>query len=1149
VEPTYDVFLGHASADKPAGVREFADELERLRLRTFVDERAIGAFDPITQEVEEAIGESLVFVAWYSRRYPERRACQLELRRAYVAAEGAHKVGERIFAVNPESGFAHIHPATLRDARIPSEGAAEAILARVSAVRMRGGEPLGALTRLDAPTWIPQRRLGSPRFVGRVSELWDLHEHLQAHKISQVTGTGREEVALIGFGGIGKSLLAEEYAYSFGPAYPGGIYWLSATDAVGGDESVLLDNLAAIAAALELNLEDRPEPAVLRHRMALALAEHERALWIVDDLPAGLAPAELQSWLAPHEQAATLITTRSSAYSALPQISLHVLDRQLALLLLTAGLEPSSEEEWEAARLIASELLGGHAQSLDVARSQIGLHPGGSAYREFVQRTRKTSVVERLEHAARITAELPSGHETSIVATMHTAIEGLGEDARDLLRTAGELAVAPIDLDLAARVIAGEAQIRHAAADRLDGGLSQLRQSSLARPAVTAGGESAFFVHGLVSAVARHIDTAPERAAALCARATAVLAEWFSTREDLHDQARAPQLESRVTHARHVTGVLDRTADANVAALGSWLAHLDYERGAYSGAQTLGEQVLAAFERLLGEEHPDTLTSKNDLAATLRAKGELAAARRLQEEVLAAFERLQGEEHPDTLASKHELALTLYAHGELAAARRLQEEMLAACERLLGEEHSDTLTGKSNLALTLRAQGELAAARRLQEEVLAARARLLGDEHPATLIGKDNLAATLHDQGELAAARRLQEEVLAARERLLGDEHPATLASKDNLSVTLHEQGELAAARRLQEEVLAARERLLGKEHRDTLTVKNNLASTLHEQGDLAAARRLLEELATAFERLLGDEHLDTLASKDNLSVTLHEQGELAPARRLQEEVLAARERLLGEEHPDTLKGKSNLAATLHDQGDMAAARRLQEEVLAARERLLGEEHPDSLASKDNLSVTVHEQGDLAAARRLQEDVLAARERLLGKEHPDTLKGKSNLAATLRAQGDLAAARRLQEEVLAAFERLLGEEHPVTLIGKDNLAATLHMQNELAAARRLQQEVLAARERLLSEEHPDTLASKHDLAATLHMQGDLAAARRLQEEVLAARERLLGEEHPDTLASKHNLAVTLGALGERNVSTRGVRARWRELRRRLAAPR
>ncbi len=1000
MQPTYDVFLGHASADKAAGVRAFADELERLHLDTFVDERAIGAFDSITEEVEQAIAGALVFVAWYSCGYPERRACQLELRRAYVAAEGAHEVGERIFAVNPESGFGHIHPATLRDARIPSEGAAEAIRARVDAVRRRGGPALGALTRWDAPAWVPQRRLGSPRFAGRVSELWDLHERLQARKTSQVTGTSREEVALIGLGGIGKSLLAEEYAYSFGPAYPGGIYWLSATDAVAGDESVVLDSLATVAAALELNLEDRPEPAVLSHRLALALAERERALWVVDDLPEGLTADELRGWLAPHEQAATLVTSRSSAYSTLPQIPLDVLDPAAALLLLTAGLEPSSEEEREAARVIAGELLGGHAQSLDVARSQIGLHPGGSAYREFVRRTRQASVVERLEHAATITAELPNGHEASIVATMHTAIEGLGEDA--------------------------------------------------------------FFVHGLVSAVARHIETVPERAVALCARATTVLVDWFSTRDDLHDQTHAPQLESRVTHARHLTAFLDRTADANVAALGSWLAQLESKRGMYSSARTLGEQVVAARERLLGEEHPDTLASKDSLASTLRAQGDLAAARRLQEEVVTALRRLLGKEHPATLASKRELALTLYVQGDLAAARRLQEE------------------------------------------VLAARERLLGAEHPDTLISKDNLALTLYAQGDLEAARRLQEEVLAARERVLREEHPDRQASKNNLASTLGAQGDLAAARRLQEEVVAALGALLGEEHPDTLKSKNNLAWTLRAQGDLVAARRLQEEVLAAFERLLGAEYPDTLASKDSLALTLRAQGDLAAARGLHEEVLAARERLPGAEHPDTLASKNNLASTLYVQGDLAAARRLQEEVVAALGALLGEEHPDTLKSKNNLASTLRVQGDLAAARRLQEEVVAARERLLGAEHPDTLASKNNLALTLNAQGDLAAGRRLQEEVLAAFERLLGAEHPDTLISKDNLASTLYAQ------------------------------------------GDLTAARRLQEEVLAARERVLGEEHPDTLASNDNLASTVRALGKSSASTRGVRARWREFRRRIA---
>jgi hypothetical protein len=48
------------------------------------------------------------------------------------------------------------------------------------------------------------------------------------------------------------------------------------------------------------------------------------------------------------------------------------------------------------------------------------------------------------------------------------------------------------------------------------------------------------------------------------------------------------------------------------------------------------QEVLDARERLLGREHPDTLTTKNNLALTLRDLGDLEGARRVHEEVLEA---------------------------------------------------------------------------------------------------------------------------------------------------------------------------------------------------------------------------------------------------------------------------------------------------------------------------------------------------------------------------------------------------------------------------------------------------------------------------------------------------------------------------------
>ena len=44
-----------------------------------------------------------------------------------------------------------------------------------------------------------------------------------------ITGSNTGLVQVQGMGGIGKTLLADEYALRFSAAYPGGIFWLSAT--------------------------------------------------------------------------------------------------------------------------------------------------------------------------------------------------------------------------------------------------------------------------------------------------------------------------------------------------------------------------------------------------------------------------------------------------------------------------------------------------------------------------------------------------------------------------------------------------------------------------------------------------------------------------------------------------------------------------------------------------------------------------------------------------------------------------------------------------------------------------------------------------------------------------------------------------------
>jgi hypothetical protein len=239
---------------------------------------------------------------------------------------------------------------------------------------------------------------------------------------------------------------------------------------------------------------------------------------------------------------------------------------------------------------------------------------------------------------------------------------------------------------------------------------------------------------------------------------------------------------------------LIKFSEFGLATVGVWLGVLARAHGDLLGARKIQEQVLVVSRRVLGEEHPDTLTSMDSWAEALCHQGDLSGAREIQEQVLGVRRRVLGEEHPDTLTSMNNLGQTLYHQGDLSGARKIQEQELDVCRRVQGEEHSDTLISMNNLAQTISAQGDLPGARKIQEQVRDISRRVLGEEHPDTLRSMRNLAQTLWSQGNLAGARKIEEQVLDVSRRVLGPEHPDTVASAWNLFRTLYDLKDQEAA-------------------------------------------------------------------------------------------------------------------------------------------------------------------------------------------------------------------------------------------------------------------------------------------------------------------------------------------------------------------
>ena len=164
--------------------------------------------------------------------------------------------------------------------------------------------------------------------------------------------------------------------------------------------------------------------------------------------------------------------------------------------------------------------------------------------------------------------------------------------------------------------------------------------------------------------------------------------ETSIARSRLRAQSRRPAPRTRRGPSRHDGGTQQPRVRIQAA-------------GDFSRAIALHEHALEEFQRVLGADHPATLTACNNLASAYSAAGEPRRAIPLYEQTLADRTRTLGEDHPATLTTSANLASALRAAGDLDQAVPLYERTLHACRRVLGVDHRLTRIVGSNLAAVL----------------------------------------------------------------------------------------------------------------------------------------------------------------------------------------------------------------------------------------------------------------------------------------------------------------------------------------------------------------------------------------------------------------------------------------------------------------
>lgn len=604
-------------------------------------------------------------------------------------------------------------------------------------------------TRLPPPMrignlpFVPQVGLAptiGDAFVGRADDLWRIHDVLWTERGDPATAAGLTG-SIEATGGFGKTRLALEYLYRFGPRhFKGGLFWINAES---DPELQLYDVLQALnpnAPAIEhVRQGSGGVPGAVARAIRSRPDDAPAPLFLIDNVPEpepGQPPRPLETWCPVVADVPVLTTSRTrvalGAGGSVVSLPIDTLDPASAADLLTTQTTraPLTDAEWTE---IAS-WLGYLPLALEILNRL--LRSGEMTPDEFLTLSRERTPSAAIDEAKKsIEHVVPAGALRGITEAFSASYERLAPEDQYAARLIAWMAPAPIPTFV----------IDAFGSETFPpGARSKLRNRSFVTQVRDDSGTSYGAMHRVLADFVRTRSPAPQQ------EVESVASLLMELMQSADGRGAAGSALVRECAPLALSVFANWTAEPNLeggfsraGVFANWAGTLLWQWGHSALAGELFASLASALERRFGDEHPHTLAAMNNLAATRRYLGLFAEAQALQERVLKAVQNVLGNEHPDTLLSMHNIAIMLRDRGELAQAQELQGRVLGMMRRTLGDEHPNTLVAMTQLAATTRERGDLAGARELQNQVLDASRRILGDEHPDTLVSMNDLAVTL----------------------------------------------------------------------------------------------------------------------------------------------------------------------------------------------------------------------------------------------------------------------------------------------------------------------------------------------------------------------------------------------------------------------
>ena len=436
------------------------------------------------------------------------------------------------------------------------------------------------------------------------------------------------------------------------------------------------------------------------------------------------------------------------------------------------------------------------------------------------------------------------------------------------------------------------------------------------------------------------------------------------------------------------------------------------QAGNLDEAIALAKRVVELSEKTLPSDHPFIKTSRDNLAALHREKG-------------------------DEIGALNRRVAALYRAGKIAEAAPLAERMLELIRAQKGEDHADTASGMVWLGLLYKQLDRLADAEPLLKRALDNSERTQPANSSLVATRAHHLAGLYQDQGRSDEAEALYKRALAIREGLPAE--PLALAATLGSLATLHSsQGKLAEAERLYKRSLEIRQSSQPGNHADIAQDLHNLATFYSDRGRYAEAELLFKRALEIIEQALPAGHPNIARVLNGLAFSYREQGRYAEAEPLHKRVVEINERAYPAGHSIIAQSLYNLGLVYHAQRRLDEAETLYRRALEAREKALWPGHPEIAWSLHNLAGLHYERRKFGEAEQLLQRALEMREKVLPALDNAVALNFNNLAAVeYGRQAWEAAVRYARRAGTIVVQRTKREARSAAIEPTDTASAEL----------------------------------------------------------------------------------------------------------------